>query len=195
MQWTYTIGPGYYYQHMGNSAGAPQNAENIKNYLTNISGDTYTPEAIIGIIANAEHESYMNPGQQEHGYGGSTSRGYGLLQWTPASSKIIAYANNVGGDWYDGDIQLDYAFDLGHNVENSWIMNEPYTFAQYRLITDIYLATKVFFRNFERGTWHSVMNEYAQYWYDTLYGSAPPLPGIDPQLVILMKKKKREERY
>lgn len=189
MNWTYTITDGYAYDHYE----LVQNGHNIKDYIINQTGETMTPEAIVGIVANAEHESYMNPGQQEIGYGGSPTRGYGLFQWTPASSKIVAFANSVGGNWWDGDVQMRYAVGDGHNFENSWIQNEPYSWSDYKLITDIYLATRVFFRNFERGTWHDVMNQYAQWWYNELYGGEPPLPGIDKKMALLFKKEQRRE--
>ena len=167
--WTYTIGSGYYYNHYQLSG----NATNVKNYL---SSKGFTEAAIIGIIANMEHESYLNPAQQEHGKGGSPQYGYGLVQWTPASSKIIAYANSVSGNWYDGDIQMDY---LMINGPATWIksQNYPYTWNEYKQLTDIYEATRTFFWNFERGTWDSAMDDYAYHWDEVLYqGATPPIP-------------------
>ena len=170
--WTYTIGDGYYYNHMT----LVGNANNIKNYL---STRGFSDAAIIGIIANMEHQSYLNPGQQEHGRGGSTSYGYGLVQWTPAHSKILAYASGAGEAWYDGDVQMDY---LSVNAPASWIERNtyPYTWDQYKQITDFNLATECFFYNFERGTWHNDLYTYTQYWADVLYGQTPPIPPTPP---------------
>lgn len=167
--WTYTIGSGYYYQHYENSG----NALNVKNYL---SSRGFTEAAIIGIIANMEHESYLNPGQQEHGKGGSTSYGYGLVQWTPARTKILAYATGASANWYDGDVQMDY---LMLNAPATWIKSSafPYSWNEYKQLTDIYEATRTFFYNFERGTWHDVMDDYAYHWDEILYqGVTPPIP-------------------
>lgn len=171
--WVYTVGDGYYYSHYQNTS----NALNVKTYLESLG---FSQAAIIGIVANMEHESYLNPGQQEHGYGGDPSRGYGLVQWTPASSKIVAYANSVGGNWYDGDIQMDY---LASSTSASWIMTAqfPYTWDEYKNLTDIYTATGAFFYNFERGTWHNVLYDYASWWYEYLYGSTPPTPPEPPE--------------
>ena len=47
-------------------------------------------------------------------------------------------------------------------------------------MTDIYEATRCFFYNFERGTWHDELDQYAQFWNDALYGSSPPLPPDPP---------------
>lgn len=155
------------------------NATEAYNYLKNTLG--YTDAAAIGVIANMEHESYINPGQQEIGYGGSVKRGYGLVQWTPADTKILAYADSVHGNWYDGALQMDY---LAINAPASWIENEPVSYNEYKNLTDTHYATKVFFRNFERGTWHDVLYNYADYWEEYLTGHVtpptPPTPPIPP---------------
>lgn len=175
MTWDYVVTTSYQSHY-----SYPRNAQNVYDYLS-VRG--FSNASIIGILANMEHESCINPGQQEHGYGGSTSRGYGLVQWTPASSKIIAYADSVGGNWWDGDIQMDY---LMINGPASWIKtsNFPYTWEQFKQMTDIYLATRTFFACFERGTYHSVMLDYAEYWADHINyegGTQPPdIPPVQP---------------
>lgn len=172
--WTYTIGDGYYYNHMT----LTQNALNIKAFFEE-HYPNMTSEAIIGIIANMEHESYLNPGQQEHGYNGSTSKGYGLVMWTPARSKILSYATDAGGNWYDGDLQLEYCRT---SIPSGWIVSQayPYTWAQYQTLNDYNEATRAFFYNFERGTWHSELDIYSAFWANELYGDTPPTP--DPPL-------------
>lgn len=170
--WTYTIGDGYYYNHMTLTG----NASNVKTYLESRGFSQY---AIIGIIANMEHESYLNPGQQEHGYNGNTSYGYGLVQWTPARNKILSYASERSASWYDGDIQMDY---LMINAPASWIptTNYPYTWNEYKQLTDYTEAARTFFYNFERGTWHNDIDNYVIFWSDYLYGDIPPLPPTPP---------------
>ena len=171
--WQYTEGSGYYYGHMG---AAANNSQNIKNYL---EAEGLTHEAIVGIIANMDHESYLNPAQGEHGKNMSMRYGYGLVMWTPAEDKIVSYAADHGVPWYDGDTQMDY---LMISVPATWIKSSayPYTWDEYKQITDYNLATRVFFYNFERGTWHNELDTYTNYWADTLYGDTPPPP--DPPL-------------
>ena len=174
--WQYTEGDGYYYGHM---ASAADNSQNIKNDLE-AEGD-FTHAAIIGIIANMDHESYLNPAQGEHDKNMSEQYGYGLVMWTPARTKIVAYAADHGVPWHDGDTQMDY---LIISVPQGWIKSSayPYTWDEYKQLTDYQLATKVFFYNFERGTWHDVLGTYADYWNNTLYGDTPipPTPPDPP---------------
>lgn len=172
--WTYTVGDGYYYNHMT----LVQNAMNVKAFFEE-HYPSMTKEAIIGIIANMEHESYLNPGQQEHGKDGSTSYGYGLVMWTPARTKILAYATGASVDWYDGDAQLDYCRT---SIPSGWIESSayPYSWSEYQAITDYNEATRAFFYNFERGTWHNELDTYSAFWANELYGDTPPTP--DPPL-------------
>ena len=171
MAWSYVV-TDRYQTHYSYS----NNAEEVYTFL-NARG--YTHEAIIGVLANMEHESCLNPGQQEHGYNGSVNRGYGLVQWTPARDKILAYANRLGVNWYDGNVQMDY-FMI--NVPASWIKSGQfhYSYDEFKRMTDIYLATRTFFWNFERGTWHSDLDDYAYYWDYYFQGGHTPPPTPTP---------------
>lgn len=157
-----------------------RNAQNVVDYLQTRG---FSNESIVGILANMEHESAINPGQQEHGYGGSVERGYGLVQWTPARTKILAYADSVGGNWYDGDLQMNYFMQ---NVPASWIKtsNFPYTYSQFTQMSDIYLATRTFFACFERGTFHNDLLTYADYWstHVNFSGETPVIPPDKPPI-------------
>lgn len=176
MAWEYTLGDGYYYGHMGSAAN---NSAYIKEFYENQGG--FTPESIVGMIANIDHESYLNPAQGEHGKHMSDDYGYGLYMWTPAKTKILAYADHdpLGRPWYDGTLQLEFSLS---NIPQTWIKSQayPYSWEEYKQITDYNLATRVFFYNFERGTWHDELDTYTSYWADTLYGDTPPTP--DPPL-------------
>lgn len=169
--WTYDIT-----SHARRHYSYQSNAREVYEILRNDLG--YTEDAAIGVIANMEHESYINPGQQEIGYGGSVKRGYGLVQWTPADTKILAYATAVGGNWYDGSIQMDY---FAINVPASWGGSYPISYEDFKLMTNPYDAARAFFRNFERGTWHDDIDIYVSYWYDVLVeGEDPPTPPTPP---------------
>lgn len=177
MAWTYTEGDGYYYGHMNSSAGS--NWNNVKTYLE--SEGTFSHEAIVAIIANMDHESYLNPAQGEHGKNMSDQYGYGLVQWTPARTKIVAYAADdpQSRPWYDGDLQMDY---LMINAPATWQKSEayPYSWSEFKQLNDYSTATRCFFYNFERGTWHDEIDTYMQYWADVCYGDTPPAPPTPP---------------
>lgn len=84
-------------------------------------GTDWTKESICALIGNMSHESTMNPELYEMGYGHSPSRGYGLVQWTPAT-KLWDWCNANGLDWSNGDSQLariDY--EVEQNIQ--WIAN------------------------------------------------------------------------
>ena len=169
--WIYTIT-----SHAQRHYTYESNAREVYEILRNDLG--YTNEAAIGVIANMEHESYINPAQQEIGYGGSVKRGYGLVQWTPADTKILAYASAQGRDWYDGDLQMDY---FAINVPASWGSAYPVSYNDFKLMTNPNDAAVAFFKNFERGTWHDDIYTYVSYWYDVLVeGDTPTPPPIPP---------------
>lgn len=169
--WTYTIT-----SHAQRHYSYPDNAREVFDILTNNLG--YSQEAAIGVIANMEHESYINPGQQEIGYGGSVKRGYGLVQWTPADTKILKYADDYGLTWYDGTTQMAY---FSQNVPASWGSAYPISYNDFKQMTNANDAAVAFFNNFERGTWHDDIYTYVAYWYDYLIGGVvPPTPPTPP---------------
>lgn len=171
------------------------NAEMVYSYL---SGQGFSYASIIGVLANMEHESYLNLGQMEIGKGGSTDYGYGLVQWTPAKDKILKYASDNNLNWFDGITQMQY-FDI--NVPASWgtTSSYPETFNQFKTVTDYSRATRIFFYNFERGTWHDALDTYADYWNNYFQGQ-PPVPPVPPtpiskdMLILLMAGKKIKNR-
>ena len=179
MAWSYNISDQY------PSAGHycyPNNAEEVYDYLYNVHGFSYA--ATIGILANMEHESYLNPGQCQKDKGVPTGTTYewglGLVQWDDGT-KLLDYAQSTGGTWYLGWCQMDF---LMENAPESWIKRMPYSYDEYKSLDNYYLATQVFFENFERGTWHSVMYDYADYWntyfQDTPHPPIPPDPPTPP---------------
>lgn len=102
---------------------------------------TWSPEAICALCGNMRHESSINPDIWEFGYGHSLSRGYGMVQWTPAS-KYIDWATAAGLDWPQGDSQLariDYEVDQdiqwianGHQVRYGQGSKYDFSFADFR---------------------------------------------------------------
>jgi LysM repeat protein len=77
------------------------NAQLVANHFA----ASWSPNAIAALCGNMRHESSINPNIWEFGYAHSLDRGYGLVQWTPAS-KYIDWANANGLSWSLGDSQL-----------------------------------------------------------------------------------------
>lgn len=76
------------------------NARYIHNYLKN---NGWSNNAIYAVLGNMEAESYINPGKWEST--DDTSKGYGLVQWTPATEYTNWLSSNE--DQSDIDNQLD----------------------------------------------------------------------------------------
>jgi hypothetical protein len=78
------------------------NAQLVANHFL---ATGWTPNAISALCGNMAGESTLNPNLYEQGYGHSLSRGYGLVQWTPATN-LMNWCTANGLDWSDGDAQL-----------------------------------------------------------------------------------------
>jgi hypothetical protein len=110
-----------------------QSLSNAQLVVNHFKGTDWTKESISALCGNMRHESSLNPNIWEFGYGHSLDRGYGLVQWTPAS-KYIDWANAQGLTYTDGDSQLariDY--EVTNNIQ--WIPRTDYnntTFVEFR---------------------------------------------------------------
>ena len=147
------------------------NAKEFYNYFKGYM----TLEAMAGILGNIQRESQLNPGQQEYGYGGSTSYGHGFIQWTPATI-LINWCNNQGLNWYDGKAQCYRIKCEGEgNVEDVyWIPTSsyPYSWSEFCKLTSVSEATKSYLAERERAG-ESALDErleYASNWYEFLSG-------------------------
>lgn len=110
------------------------NASIVWNYL---GSKGWTLNAVSAILGNMQSESTINPNIWES-LTVDYSRGYGLVQWTPAS-KYIDWA---GADWENGDKELDriiYEVDNGlqwFSNPNAPIVNPPITFKEFTTSTE-----------------------------------------------------------
>ena len=179
-----------------NSKDTPQiinNTWQFYNYFNHIM----TKEAMAGVLGNIRHESYLNPGQQELGKSGDIQYGYGLIQWTPATSLT----NYITGNWYDGNVQCDLINREG-NLDSSlggsrWIKTSSYsyTWKEFCTLTDVGEATRAYLYERERAG-ISALNarlQYAQEEYEILGGTPPaPTPSTRKSMPIwMMCKRKR----
>lgn len=97
---------GYYYGNYYLNQWGDDNITNGKYIYNFLRGKGWTRNACLGILSNIEAESRTNPGIWEGLIEGRESRGYGLTQWTPMSSKIKPWQANLGVPLWDMDGQL-----------------------------------------------------------------------------------------
>lgn len=124
------------------------NAQLVANHFL---ATGWTPQAISALCGNMRHESSINPNIWEFGYNHSLSRGYGLVQWTPAS-KYIDWANASGLTYALGDSQLS-RIDYEQQNGIQWISTSsfPLSFAEFTKSTaDIGYLTEAFMKDYER---------------------------------------------
>ena len=135
------------------------------------------------MVGNMQTESTINPGIWESLKEGNTSRGFGLVQWTPAT-KLINWANNNDLDYTAMDTQLQrIEYELENGVQYYPTASYPETFAQFKVSTkDPYYLGMAFVANYERPAVanQSKRGTQAQAWYE--YLSALPSPeGTKPK--------------
>jgi|GEM_PF-2497505 len=117
------------------------NALYIYYYLD--KNESWTKEAIAGLLGNIQHESVMNPGAwQSMGTSGNgnINQGYGLVQWTAAQDKFLKYAglSNIQANSLAlndpkalMDLQLEYILTTMKPGGGEWLPYEVYVGKHY----------------------------------------------------------------
>lgn len=171
------------------------NAKYIYSYLTN---EGWTISAIAGILGNMQAESTINPGRWESEEIFNYSRGFGLVQWTPAT-KYIEWATANG---YNDPSHIDGNLArIIYEVKNKlqWIATDSYdlTFEEFTKSTSsVSSLAKAFLLNYERPADQSSSAQnyrasLAQNWYSYLRGVTPD----EPETPISPKRKKRKYKF
>lgn len=162
------------------------NAVYIASWLMNRG---WTMEAVSALLGNMQTESTINPGIWESLNEGNTSRGFGLVQWTPAT-KLIDWATENGFDYTDIDVQLSrILWERDNGVQYYPTDSYPETFHEFTVSekSPEYLAA-AFLYNYERPKSPSpeTRGNQARYWYTIL-------SSIDPDWLmnLVTPKKKR----
>ena len=148
----------------------------------------WTLEACAGILGNMQTESNMNPGLWESRDEGNTSKGFGLVQWTPAT-KLIEWAQNQDLNYKHMDTQLQrILWELENGVQYYTTPAYPETFREFSTSTKTpeYLAG-AFLYNYERPKEPNAQKrgEQARYWYNIL-------SAIDPDWLMGLAAPKRK---
>jgi hypothetical protein len=155
------------------SVEAKNNMFEIKSILE----DSFTIEAICGILGNMVHESGLNPWRwQGDTYGTGSKKGYGLAQFTPAVKtadhggyiggygvRMIGYSPNLspngqteGATYEDGKAQT---YVIKNDVARKyidrrswctyWDLSNTYPFSEYKQLTDLKTSTIAWLFNYE----------------------------------------------
>lgn len=170
------------------SVEAYDNAMEIYGIL---SARGWTVNAVCGVLGNMGAESGYNPWRwQSDSIGASTgspwtNKGYGLVQFTPASKYInnatglTGYGPNFSdkvGLVTDGQAQMIY---VDENADYYKTARYPLTYEQFKTSTlnSGYLA-KAWLYNYERpadpSSTAESRAENGEYWFEVLDGSTPP---------------------
>lgn len=110
--------------------------QNVTNIAAYFRSKGWTDNAIAAMCGNIQTESYLNPGQYQHGYPvGTSSGGFGLVQWTPRTK----FSDWAGANW-ESDFDLQPA-RIQYELENGlqWQYRPGYT--QYISFADFATST------------------------------------------------------
>ena len=110
-----------------------QQQVNAKYIWQSLKSKGWSENAIAGLLGNTHVESSHNPGIYEGLQAGNLSRGFGLVQWTPASG-LHDWANNLGLSPTSMDTQLKA---IDEDVLYGWIPTANYnlTFSEFKKST------------------------------------------------------------
>lgn len=190
--WLVYYGNGYVAQGWSRA----QRAQNVDIIASYFYSQGWTINAIAAMLGNMELESYINPGQWEHGYAievpGQRS-GFGLVQWTPWEK----YTTWAGADWktnYDKQLyRIQYEVDWDTESPNTgqWQKKASYplSFLEFTRanedVANVRWLALCFFNDYERGVGgETARQDNAEYWYTYLqnnppqpWNPEPPTPG------------------
>jgi murein DD-endopeptidase MepM/ murein hydrolase activator NlpD len=125
------------------------NAQLVANHFI---ATGWSPNAISALCGNMSGESTLNPNLYEQGYNHSLTRGYGLVQWTPAT-KLMNWCSANSLDWFDGDAQLT-RIDYEQENKIQWISKSSYNYMSFNQFTtstqSVEYLTEVFIWSYER---------------------------------------------
>lgn len=159
MTWISHWGSGYYSDVMDRFGEAQiNNAGLIFAYLYK---NGFCRNAIMAMLGNMMTESYLNPGQWQHGfnpYDGNPSNGMGFVGWTPYW-RITDWLENRGYDLSDPESyaygMLDKLIEECFNPQEvTWIATDSYPISFSEFASDtthsIEWLANAFLYNYER---------------------------------------------
>lgn len=164
------------------------NVTYFNHYIT-VTYPTWTTNSIAAMCGNAQSEGALNPSQWQYGGGMSTSLGYGLFQWTPAT-KFLDWAADRGLSRYGIRPQVDRV-EYERAVGGQWIKTSRYPITFTQFLTGNYeldFLARAWLYNYERpknpAASENIRVERSRIWYEYISGEEPgPGPSPDPDPV------------
>lgn len=151
---------------------ASEQTTNAKYIWEKLKAFGWSEQAIAGVLGNMQIESTINPGIWEGLNPNNTSRGFGMVQYTPGS-MVLERASQLGVPPGDMDFQLTL---LNTDYFRHWIATSGYNlnYSSFKKSTQSpeWLA-QAFLKNFERPANQNqpARSTHARRWYDQLRGS------------------------
>lgn len=149
-----------------------QRTANAQYILDMLRRRGWTRNAICGMLGNMEMESTINPGIWEDFEENNMTKGFGLVQWTPAT-KYIDWANEHGIAVANINSQLRrILYEVQEGEQYNSQREDITTFFAFTQSTESpeYLA-EVFMRDYEQPWVYTTLpqrQEYARKWFNTL---------------------------
>lgn len=145
------------------------NAQYILDYLRE---GGWTKNAVCGMLGNIQTESTINPELWEDLDGNNLSKGFGLVQWKPAS-KFIDWANEKKLFYFNINTQLMRLFyEIKNEIQWSNTSKYPLSFSKFIKSTQTpsYLAAAFMYNYVQPQSYShlSTCQEQATYWYNNL---------------------------
>ena len=174
-----------------------------------LSKSGWTKNAVSALLGNMQAESTINPGRWQSENVGSTSNGYGLVQWTPSTKYTEWCSENGFSDPSEMDNNISRIL---YEVENAiqWISTGQYPLSFKEFATSnesIEYLAKAFLLCYERpkDQSESVQNyrsQLANSWNTYLdNGTFPDIPSVTAHKkkkkynFLIMNARKRRETW
>lgn len=179
------------------SLTSEQMSMNAKYIYSALTAAGWTLNAIAAMLGNMQAESSINPGRWQSDSVGSSTLGYGLVQWTP-STKYTEWATSQG---YSDPSEMDanlarITYEVANNLQ--WIATSAYdlTFAEFSVSgLSVGELAKAFLLNYERPADQSdsvqaYRASLAEAWYTELSGTTP-----DPETPSTTTRKRKKYNF
>lgn len=176
-------------------ADRENNVLQIANYFR---AKGWTDNAIAAMCGNIQTESYLNPGQYQHGFPvGTESGGFGLVQWTPRTK----FSDWAGAGWETNyDLQparIQYELENGLQWQYRPGYSEGYIsfsdFAHSTASTDYLSGAFLYYYEGPADPAASIAlrRSQAAHWYTFLGNTPSPTLNIPVWLLFKIRWKRR----